>query len=191
MSSAHVEARTSQDGNIMDVWRIFIKNTRMDSDERLVQLTRELSLVKFDIMCFSETRYKSQDILIDNDYRLIYSKSDDARSAASGVAILVHHRWTETIKQNICSLEWSRDECRLKSHPEDPSYYCSIIILNYVQDSFDDIDHLVMDTYDKRYVIIIRWDFNLRLNRWIRDRILQGLYSEFSIHLANGITLER
>ena len=69
---------------------VFAKNERIYSDERLVQLVRELSFVKYDIICISETLCRRQDIFIDCGHRLICSNIDEARSAASGVAILDH-----------------------------------------------------------------------------------------------------
>ena len=97
-----MEARISQDDEIIDMWRVFAQNARINTDERLVQLIREFSLVKWDIVCFSETRCRSQDIFIDDGHRLIYSNSDEARSAASGVRILIHRRRIKAIKQRIC-----------------------------------------------------------------------------------------
>ena len=87
-----MEARISQDDGIIDTWRIFAKNARINTDERLVQLIRKFSVVKWNIVYFSETRCRRQDVFIDGGHRLICCNADDARSAASGVAILVYHR---------------------------------------------------------------------------------------------------
>ena len=91
-SSALAEDGIYESLEVIDSWRVLAKNARINSLERLVQLQLELSLVKWDIVCFSETRCRSQDIFIDDGHRLICSNSDEARSAASGVAILVHRR---------------------------------------------------------------------------------------------------
>ena len=54
------------------------------------------------MVCFTQTRTKTQDIfIIDNHIDLIYSNEDAAASPASGVAILVHRRWTTSIERKV------------------------------------------------------------------------------------------
>ena len=45
----------------MGSWRIHAKNVRINTDIRLVELLSSLVLIHCDVVCFSETRCKSQD----------------------------------------------------------------------------------------------------------------------------------
>ena len=159
----------------------------------MVQLQLELSLVKWDIICFSETRCRSQDIFIDDGHRLICSNSDEARSVASGVAILVHRRWIKMIKQRICvtdrvmaiDLKISHKMIRIIAVYLPHAGYDS----NYFQSTLDDVERLIMEACDKRYAVVIGGDFNLSLDQGDRDRLLQDLCAEFSLDIANGTSL--
>ena len=46
-----------------------------------------------------------------------------------------------------------------------------------------------METYEKRYAIVIGDDLNLSLDHGVRDRLLHDLCEEFSLDTANGIPL--
>ena len=56
----------------------------------------------------------------------------------------------------------------------------------YFQDTFDDLERLVMEVYGKQFNVFIDWDFNRILNRGVRNRVLQDLCSEFFLNIANG-----
>ena len=100
--SAHAEVEISESNKEVDSWRVLAKNARLNSDERLVQLDLELSMLKWDMVCCSETRTKTQDVFVKNGHRLICSNDTEAKNPASGVVILVHSRWTTSIKSKIC-----------------------------------------------------------------------------------------
>ena len=74
----------------------------MNSDGRLAQLDLELSMTKWDMVCFSNTRTKTQDVFVKDGHRLICSNDDEGRSPASGVAILINRCWTTSIKRKSC-----------------------------------------------------------------------------------------
>ena len=82
-----------------DAWNVFAKNGRIHTDERQTQLLAELSLVHWDFVCFSETRCLSQDVFLEGGHRLITSLSV---KSASGVGILIHHRFTKHIHSINC-----------------------------------------------------------------------------------------
>ena len=54
----------------------------------------ELSDLSWDIVCFSETRLPSQDIILVGGHRLISSLGTFVHA---GVAILIHQRWVQSI----------------------------------------------------------------------------------------------
>ena len=62
----------------------------------------ELSIISCDLVCFSETRLQARDDILDGGHRLISSNDQNARSSATGVAILLHRRWTGQVKKKIC-----------------------------------------------------------------------------------------
>ena len=55
----------------------------------------ELSDLSWDIVCFSETRLPSEDIILEGGHRLISSLGTFVHA---GVAILIHSRWVQFIK---------------------------------------------------------------------------------------------
>ena len=73
--------------------RVICKNGRINSDDRLSILLSELSMLEWDCICFSETRCKTQDIILTGGHRLICKH--DGTSVASGVAILIHSRFVK------------------------------------------------------------------------------------------------
>ena len=91
-----------QQKDIMDALRIHAKNGRINLDARLIILLGELSMITWDIICFSETRLETRDEFIEGKHRLISSNDKNAKTSATGVAILVHRRWTGQIKKKIC-----------------------------------------------------------------------------------------
>ena len=62
----------------------------------------ELSIISWDLICFSETRLQARDDIFDGGHRLISSNDQNARSSATGVAILLHRRWADQVKKKLC-----------------------------------------------------------------------------------------
>ena len=97
-----IEDTSYQQMHVMDALRIHAKNGRINLDARLVILLGELSMITWDIVCFSETRLETRDEFIEGSHRLIYSSDKNARTPATGMAILVHRRWVGQIQKKIC-----------------------------------------------------------------------------------------
>ena len=54
------------------------------------------------MVCFSETRCRSQAGFVEGMHRLICSNDESAVSSLSGVIILIHNQWIGAIKRTIC-----------------------------------------------------------------------------------------
>ena len=79
--------RIHQQMHVMDALRIHIKNGRINLDERLIASLGELSMMTWNIICFSETRLETRDEFIEGTHRFISSNDKNARTPATGVAI--------------------------------------------------------------------------------------------------------
>ena len=79
-----------------------MKNVRINSEARLVSSDRELSLIKYDFVFFSETRCGTQDVFVEGGPRLVWSNDASARSPASGVSRFVNRQWSSGIKKTTC-----------------------------------------------------------------------------------------
>ena len=130
----------------------------------------ELSIISWDLVCFSETRLQTRDDILDGGHRFISSNDQNARSSATGVAILFHRRWTDKVKKKIC-LHDRVMAIDLKL-PHRMVRVLAVYLpnawnndLNYFQDFFMDIERLSMEGMDKGYALIIAGDFNLSLER--------------------------
>ena len=73
---------------------ILCKNARIHGDVRVAQVLQEAAELTWDFICFSETRAAEGDLLLDGGHRLFCS---NGRSNFSGVAVLVHARWSGQI----------------------------------------------------------------------------------------------
>ena len=91
-----------EERHVMDSLLVHGKNDRINSDSRLIGLLGELSIMSWDLVCFSETRLQTRDDILDGGHRLISSNDQNARSSATGVAILLHRRWADQVKKKIC-----------------------------------------------------------------------------------------
>ena len=91
-----------QQKHVMDALCIHAKNDRINLDARLVALLAELSMMTWDIICFSETRLETRDEFIEDKHRLISSNDKNARTLAARMTILVHRRCIGQINQKIC-----------------------------------------------------------------------------------------
>ena len=119
--------------------------------------------------CFSETRCRSQGILIEAIHQLIYSQDRSAASATYGMIVFVHNRWIGAIKRRIClhdpvmtiDLTISQKIIRVIVNylPNSLNYD-----LSYFESNFSDIDGFAMDTNNKRHAVIMVRDCNLHLN---------------------------
>ena len=108
---------------------------------------------------------------------MISSNDQNARSSATGVAILLHRRWTDQVKKKIClhdrvmaiDLKLPHRMVRVLAVylPNAWNYD-----LNYFQEIFMDIERLSMEGMDKGYALIIAGDFNLSLERGDRGAIM-------------------
>ena len=81
---------------VSDSWQVLSKNARVNSEERIVALLAELSSTSWSIVCFSESRCRRQDKLLSEGHYLICEYDD---VAASGVAILIHYKFTRFIQR--------------------------------------------------------------------------------------------
>ena len=80
---------------ISDSWYLLAKNGRINSEFRQLCLLGELSFTLWDIVCISETRCSSQDIILQGGHRFLAHRGD---YHASGVAILIHKNHAHNIK---------------------------------------------------------------------------------------------
>ena len=78
--------------------RIHAKKGRINFDSLLIELLCELSIISWEGVCFSETRLQARAETIDGNHRLIASNTRNSRSAATGVAILLHRRCAGQVK---------------------------------------------------------------------------------------------
>ena len=169
----------------MHALRIHAKNIRINLDERLIILLGELSMIIWDIVCFSETRLETRDEFIEVKHRLISSNDKNAKSSATGVTILVYRRWTGQIKKKIClhdrvmavDLKLPRRMVRILAVylPNAWNYD-----LDYFQSIFKDIERLSMEAMDKGYALVIAGDFNLSIEQGERGKIMIEFCEQFS-----------
>ena len=180
-SSALAEDGIYQERHIMDSLRVHGKNDRINSDERLIELLSEFSIISWDLVCFSETRLQARDDIIDGNHRLISSNDQNARSPATGIALLLHRRWAGQVKKKIClhdrvmaiDFKLSHRMVRVLAVylPNAWNYD-----LNYFHEIFNDIERLSMEAMDKGYALNIAGDFNLSLQRLDRGGIMAEFY---------------
>ena len=78
---------------------VYSKNARIRSDERLAELLSELSHETWDVVCFSETRATSADVILLGGHRLISHRGVNY----GGVAVLVNVQWADSI---CCSMHF-------------------------------------------------------------------------------------
>ena len=76
----------------MDFW-FLCKNARLKRDGRIAELLAESSRLKWDVICFSETRTECSDLTLLGGHRLVCTNS----IKCSGVAILIYTRWTSAV----------------------------------------------------------------------------------------------
>ena len=77
-----------------DSLHVFAKNARINSDIRKLCMLGELPFMEWDIICFSETRYLTEDSILHGNHRLIANLST---KSASGVAILIHQKHVSNV----------------------------------------------------------------------------------------------
>ena len=155
---------------IMDALRVHAKNGRITLDERLILLLGELSMMTWDIICFSETRLQTRDEFIEGRHRLISFNDKNARTPATGVAILAHRRWTGQIKQIIyfhdrviaIALKLPPRMVRILAVYLPNAWNYDLI---FFQSIFEEIERLSMEAMDNGYALIIADDFNLSLEQ--------------------------
>ena len=159
----------------------------------MLQLDNELSIIKLEVVRFSETQPNAQDFSVTGVDRLICSNDTNARSPASGVAVLVHRRWTKSIARKIClhdrvifiDLKIAQKIIRviavyLPHMGYDWNYFINI---------FTDIEGLVMEAMNKGYTLVLAGDFNLTLDQGQRGDVMKELCTTFSLEIANGRTM--
>ena len=155
-------------------------------------LLSELTVLEWDIICFTESRAPTQDILLHGSHRLICSLSDSAQSPASGVGILVHRKLRKRVIRKICindrvmaiDLKLGGKVIRIisvylpHSGMEDS--------WNYFQQCFDHIIDLLADAQTNHHSVVIGGDFNLQLGVGDRGQMLRDLCTQFYLDIVNG-----
>ena len=76
--------------------RIWAKNGRINTRERLEILLCELDQVVWDIILFSETHASRDSLVLDGGHHLYL---DLAAHFASGVGVLIHARWIQYVRK--------------------------------------------------------------------------------------------
>ena len=112
---------------------------------------------------------KTYDACIEGHSRLISSNDATARSHALGIEIFVNRQWTSSIK-NIIDLNDRMMAMDLKISQKIfrliPLYLLHIVYdREYFHYMFIYMECLIIDAMDKGYVIMLRGDFNLSLDR--------------------------
>ena len=77
---------------------VICKNANLNSDDKLVALLSDLSIIAWDIILFSDSRRPSQDIILDGNHRFIYHLG---AYRASGVGILIHSKHVDYVKNIV------------------------------------------------------------------------------------------
>ena len=71
----------------------YCKNACISTDERLATVLTELSDMRWDFVCFSETRAISCDTILMGNHRLICHRGE----AYGGVGILIHEKFANDV----------------------------------------------------------------------------------------------
>ena len=171
-------------------WHVYAKNGRINSDERRVALLCELSSLKWNFICFSETRCLTQDIILRGGHRLITFLESPA---ASGVGILVHSDYTKyIIKKHLISdrtmvidVKIGRKRVRIISVYVPHAGYTWVDF----EACMNDISILVSEPTRLNMSIIIGGDFNLSLGIGRRGEYMDELCQQFRLKIGNGTGL--
>ena len=136
---------------------------------------------------FSETRCLSQDVFLEGGHRLITSLS---AQSASGVGILIHHRFTKHIHTINCFSDWLMAvDFRFRGKTlrlfavyfPHAGYPWSLF-----EKSWEDLSSLCMEAQDKGMQVIVGGDFNLELQRGDRGRCMHDFCDQFLLEVANS-----
>ena len=92
LSQSHSSRRIRTD------WYVYVKNGRINSEERRIGLLAELSRIPWTFICYSETRQLSEDVILHEVYRLI-SSLDEA--FANGVVILIYQDYVKRVINSV------------------------------------------------------------------------------------------
>ena len=142
----------------------------------------ELSDISWDVVCFSETRLPSQDIILVGGHRLISSLGTFVHA---GVAILIHQRWV----QSVTSFSRVSDRLLLVDLTMHERLYRiqSIYIphagyhVNDFNICFDDLRKSVLEGQQIGRKCFIGGDFNAEMYRGWRGNRLREFIAEVSL----------
>lgn len=170
-----------------NVWHVYAKNGRINTDARRVSLLAELSLLHWHFVCFSETRCLTDDIILSGGHRLITSLET---KGPSGVGILIHSNYIKYVtKTHVISDRTMGMDVEIGTK-------CVRIISVYFSHAgyawsdfekcIEDVTILVSEATRLRMNIIIGGDFNLCLDVGRRGTSMTDLCQLFRLTVANG-----
>ena len=145
----------------------------------------ELSDLSWDIVCFSETRLPSEDIILEGGHRLISSLGTFVHA---GVAILIHARWVQFIKTFV---RVSDRLLYLDLSVNGRCYRFSAVYFphaGYSWDAFnscyDDLRSTVLEGQHLGRKCFVGGDFNSEMYRGIRGNRLREFLAEVNLEIT-------
>lgn len=169
--------------------RVFAKNARIHSHERLAELSLEINDIDWDIVLFSETRSNQGHCQLDHGHLLWTSETP---TVASGVAILLHKRHGSRVKHFQA---WS-DRVACLDIQFDTFVLRTVVVYmphagyshEYLMSVYDQLQACVEEAVQHKYKIVVGGDFNTQLNVGARGSLLHEFAAMFDLFVANSDT---
>ena len=144
--------------------------------------------MEWHVICFSETRAITQDVIFSGGHRLI-SSYGDASNAASGTAILTHQKFTRFVKHKIIindriiaiDMKFRQKTIRIISiYMSHAGYAWSDFVYG-----FDQISILICEAIARKYGILLAGDFKPVLDYGVRGNFLNDFCAQFGLTICN------
>ena len=166
---------------------MFCKNARINTPSRLANVLGELCRVTWDIVCFSETRAASDDIVLDGGHRLI---SGLEGSRHLGAAVLLHARLADKVSR----MKFRSD--RILAVDIDDYLGTKLRIISVydphcgyarqcTEQMYIEIGMLLREARTENRNVIVGGDFNTSLNFGSRAELLYSFVAEHGLQITN------
>ena len=165
---------------------IIQKTARINTDLKLWEMINELADIQWDIVCFSEARTLTNDIIVSGGNRLI---SNLGTHEYAGVALLINRRWAKNVL-DIGGLPGRTIYADIQIGAQ-VFRYISVYMphAGYPLVEFEEcikyISEIVLEGQRKKYKCILGGDFNTEMGRGTRSDIMMELMGEFGLEACN------
>ena len=173
----------------MNLYAILTKNAKINTDERLTVLLAELSLIEWDIICFTETRSLAEDRFLTGSHRLICSYDTLIGNQASGVVILVHQQHCSDIPK-VLTISDRNMAVDIKMGNRITRIISAYILYSgypfeRFQEIIDQLRAVLSEARLSDYRIVLTGDFNTQTGIGRRWTIISDLCDEFDLNIVN------